>query len=145
MTQSPKSRIDIVKSYFQEIDEGRFPDRLFTPDFEFYFPKFGVGRGLAEFGELAAGMIASGNKVGHCYDSLSFIEADRHVIVEGATHGTSGEGIAWKGGDTPGGRFCSIFDFDKHGLIERMFVYLDPDYANADTARLYWKREKPSW
>src|SRR5579864_3218892 len=145
MTQSSKIRIDIVKSYFQEIDEGRFPDRLFTPDFDFYFPKFGVGRGPVEFGELAAGMVASGNKVGHCHDSFSFIETDRHVVVEGATRGTSSEGVAWKCCDTTGGRFCSIFDFDEQGLIERMFVYLDPDYASADKARLYWKREKPSW
>jgi hypothetical protein len=41
--------IETAKTYFEEADAGRPPDELFTPDFEFYFPKFGVGRGLEEF------------------------------------------------------------------------------------------------
>ena len=137
--------IEFAKAYFEQVDHGRLPDELFTPNFEFYFPKFGVGRGPVEFGELAAGMIGSGNRIGHCHDSFSFIEAGRHVTVEGATHGTSSEGVTWKGGETPGGRFCSTFDFNEQGLIERMYVYLDPDYAGADKARFYWKRAKPVW
>jgi hypothetical protein len=139
------SHIENVRFYFREVDEGRFPAHLFTADFEFFFPKFGVGRGTQDFFELAAGMQAAGNRVGHCHETLSFIEAGRHVIVEGATHGTNRENIAWKGGETPGGRFCSIFDFNDHNLIERMFVYADPDYPSVDKARFYWNRAKPRW
>ena len=145
MTQSSKRNLDAVKSYFQEIDQGRFPQELFTADFEFYFPKFGVGRGAEDFWELATGMFASGNKVGHVRESFRFIEDGRHVVIEGATYGTNSEGVAWKGGETPGGRFCSTFDFNEQGLIERMYVYIDPDYAGADKARFYWKRANPIW
>jgi hypothetical protein len=144
MPTLPK-RIDIVKFYFREVDEGRLPAQYFTPDFDFYFPKFGVGRGLQEFAELAAGIAGTGNRIGHCHESLSFIDAGDHVIVEGATRGTNSDGVAWKGGETPGGRFCSIFDFNDQGLIARMFVYADPDYASSDKARFYWQRAQPSW
>jgi hypothetical protein len=144
MPTLPK-RIDIVKFYFREVDEGRLPTQYFTPDFDFYFPKFGVGRGLQEFAELAAGIAGTGSRISHCHESLSFIDAGDHVIVEGATRGTNSDGVAWKGGETPGGRFCSIFDFNDQGLIARMFVYADPDYASSDKARFYWQRAQPSW
>ena len=145
MTHSSQDHIEIVKLYFREVDQGRFPAHLFSTDFEFFFPKFGVGRGAAEFFELAAGMAQAGNRIGHCHETFSFIEAAPHVVVEGATRGTSGEGMAWKGCETPGGRFCSIFDFDDQDLIQRMFVYADPDYSSADQARFYWKRAQPRW
>jgi SnoaL-like domain len=145
MPTPSKNRIDIVKLYFQEVDQGRLPAQYFTPNFEFYFPKFGVGRGLQEFGELATGIAGAGNTIAHRHESLSYIDAGDQVIVEGATHGTSGDGVAWNGGETPGGRFCSIFDFNGEGLIARMYVYADPDYASADEARFYWRRAKPSW
>lgn len=141
----PASRTDIVRRYFEEADAGRVPADLFAEDFEFYFPKFGVGRGMAEFGELAAGMLSALAAFGHCRDELTFLEADRSVVVEGATQGMDKAGVAWRGGTTPGGRFCSIFDFDRQGLISRMFIYADPDYAGQDTERFYWDRKAPLW
>jgi hypothetical protein len=134
-----------VRAYFRSSDLGEFPAHLFTPDFEFFFPKFGVGRGLEEFYELAAGMAATGAKIAHRQDQLTFITGDRQIAVEGTTYGEGLDGGGWRGGETPGGRFCSTFQFTDDGLIERMYVYLDPDYTGADTPRFRWSRAQPRW
>jgi hypothetical protein len=44
----PQTRqIESAKTYFENVDKGELPFELFTPDFEFFFPKYGVGRGPA--------------------------------------------------------------------------------------------------
>ena len=135
--------IEFAKAYFEQVDHGRLPDELFTPDFEFYFPKYGVGRGLEEFRELAAGLASAGLKVKHHRDRLRYIACGLQVIVEGTTFGSDGAGNTWNGGETPGGRFSSVFDFTEDGFIERMYVYLDPDFAGRDPHRLNWRRGDP--
>jgi hypothetical protein len=144
-TPSATAMVDAVKAYFRSSDRGEFPAQLFTPDFEFYFPKFGVGRGLEEFYELAGGMAAAGARVTHQHDQFTFILGDRQVVVEGTTRGLGLDGGRWSGGETPGGRFCSTFQFTDGGLIDRMYVYLDPDYTSADKPRFRWNRARPRW
>jgi hypothetical protein len=68
------------------------------------------------------------------------IQKGNLVVVEGTTEGESAGGKQWSGGITPGGRFCSVFAFGEHGLIERMFIYLDPDYLSEDKPRFLWNR-----
>jgi hypothetical protein len=137
--------IEFAKAYFEQVDHGRLPDELFTPDFEFYFPKYGVGRGFEEFRELAAGLASAGLKVTHHRDRLRYIARGLQVIVEGTTFGSDGAGNTWDGGETPGGRFSSVFDFTEDGFIERMYAYLDPDFASRDPHRLNWRRGDPRW
>lgn len=132
-------------AYFAAVDAGRMPEELFAPDFEFYFPKYGVGQGLAELQEFATGLWDAGLKVTHHRDQLTYIVCGDQVIVEGATFGHDKAGDAWDGGKTPGGRFCSVFDFNAAGLIQRMYVYMDPDYTAADKDRLLWSRRNPRW
>ncbi|QGZ93718.1 hypothetical protein [Terricaulis silvestris] len=66
-------------------------------------------------------------------------------MVEGTTFGKDGEGRTWNGGETPGGRFCSVFEFASNGLVRRMYIYLDPDYTSQDTARFHWRRAREHW
>jgi hypothetical protein len=127
------------------LDSGRIPEKLFAPDFEFWFPKFGVGRGLEELREFATGLKSAGIKVLHHRDRLKFYSFGSHVFVEGTTFGTDRAGQSWNGGETSGGRFCSVFDFDENGLIQRMYVYMDPDYTGADRDRFRWNRSAPRW
>ncbi len=138
-------RITAAKAYFERVDRGELPLDLFTPDFEFFFPKFGVGRGPDEFHAFAAGLWGAGLKSQHHRDELQYMVSGRHVIVEGATIGSDAGGRTWDGGKTPGGRFCSVFDFDSEGLIARMFIYLDPDYTSLDADRFHWKRTAARW
>lgn len=135
---------ELVRQYFERGDAGS-PDLLdlFSDNIEFYFPKFGVGRGKQEFGEFAAGLFGSLNHLAHDFEALHITECQHLVIVEGTTVGETAEGIAWSGGSTPGGRFASVFELSG-GLITRMYVYLDPDYGSVDKARFLWGRDR-SW
>jgi len=140
-----KRQIESARLYFEKVDNGELPSELFAADFEFFFPKYGVGRGLEEFREFAGGLWGAGLKAQHHREELTFIVSGRHVIVEGTTVGSDAEGRAWDGGKTPGGRFCSVFDFDDQGLISRMFIYLDPDYTSLDKDRFHWERTTARW
>jgi SnoaL-like domain len=139
------THLESARTYFSELDSGRIPEELFAPDFEFYFPKFGVGQGFEELGEFAVGLMGAGLKVTHHRDRLTYLTSGSKVVVEGTTYGENGAGGGWDGGATPGGRFCSVFDFNDAGLIQRMYVYMDPDYTSADHDRMRWNRAHPRW
>src|ERR1700747_3306191 len=103
------ARIKAVKEYYRRLDAGQFPADLFAKDFQFCFPKYGVGRGAAAFSELACGMTRAVKRVVHHLDIMIFIEQGNCVAAEGTTEGTDVHGVEWQGGRTRGGRFCSIF------------------------------------
>ncbi|MEX3941861.1 hypothetical protein AB4Y44_20330 [Paraburkholderia sp. BR10937] len=137
-TQQSSSQKAAIQRYYERTDAGEFPAELFTADFEFYVPKFGVGRGVEEFGQMASA--ASVKQFKHAIAEMLIIENGRNVAVEGTTEGVTGTGVEWRGGSTPGGRFASIFQFDAAGLIERMYIYLDPDFAGDHTDGFRWNR-----
>ncbi|MEX3939938.1 nuclear transport factor 2 family protein [Paraburkholderia sp. EG287A] len=129
-----------VKEYFIRSDAGRADVlELFSDDFEFYFPKFGLGRGRVEFAGFIQGLLGTVRTITHDIETMRFFEGENFVIAEGTTEGTYHDGSFWFGGKTPGGRFCSIYEFDTDGLIRRMHIYLDPDYAGSDTERFVWQ------
>jgi hypothetical protein len=135
---------EAIVRFYREIDTGAFPQDLFAADFQFFLPKFGVGRGRQEF--LDVGRTFPVARHVHHIEDLLFIEQGNAVAVEGTTEGTGVDGVSWCGGQTSGGRFSSIFVFDGDGLIERMHVYLDPDFTGADKARIYWPpRAAQAW
>lgn len=43
--------------------------------------------------------------------------------------------MAW--GVTQAGRFCDVFEI-RDGKIQRLYIYLDPDYAGADIQGYSW-------
>ena len=55
---------------------------------------------------------------------------------EGTSWGTHQDG-SWRAGVTHAGRWCDVFEV-RDFLIQRCFIYLDPDYAGLDTARYPW-------
>ena len=128
----------VVAEYYARLDAGR-PDLLdlFSDDAQFYFPKFGISHGKASFGELLKGLLSSIEAIAHDKENLIYVVDGSRVAVEGTTQGKMRNGEEWSGGKTPGGRFSSIFEVE-NGLIRRMHVYLDPDYAGADKARFLW-------
>ncbi|WP_043287145.1 nuclear transport factor 2 family protein [Paraburkholderia oxyphila] len=138
-SRQDSKHITTIKEYFILGDAGR-PELfdLFTDDFQFYFPKFGVGRGKAEFAEFATGLLGSLKSISHDIGALKFFEGTDYVVVEGTTQGEYADGTRWQGGETPGGRFCSVYEFASDGRIKRMHIYLDPDYAGHDSDRFLW-------
>jgi hypothetical protein len=148
MTTSPRGRLSktqIARSYFRRIDNADFPAEYFTADFEFYVPKFGIGRGAGAFDEMVQGVYKTRLSSRHHFDSLQFMEFGDKVVVEGTTEGLGVDNVGWCGGKTPGGRFCSVFEFDGEDLIKRMYIYLDPDLTSADKDRFLWQRPQPEW
>lgn len=137
-TAANNALIQIAEDYYRRADAGQADVLdLFTEDVDLYFPKFGVRRGKAAFGELATGLLASLKSIAHDQKSLVCIAVGQTVIVEGKTRGETRDGTRWEGGKTPGGRFCSVFEF-RDRLISRMYIYLDPDYGSADRDRFLW-------
>ncbi len=132
------SKVDVVRDYYMRMDAGR-PDTLdlFTEDVEIYFPKFGVAQGKDAFGQLASGLLGSLKSIEHNQADLRFSLAGDTVVVQGTTRGETADGTKWSGGETPGGRFASVFDF-RGDLISRMYIYMDPDYGGHDKARFLW-------
>ena len=47
----------------------------------------------------------------------------------------------WRAGVTHAGRWCDVFEVRDY-LIQRCFIYLDPDYAGKDTERYPWLAER---
>jgi hypothetical protein len=132
-------QIEAIKEYFRRGDTGEFPAELFAQNFQFYFPKYGVDHGAKAFFEMAGGVRCGiVNRAAHHIDDLFFIEQGNSVAVEGTTEGTDVDGVQWYGGSTRGGRFCSIFVFGQDGLIDRMHVYLDPDYTGRHKDGFVW-------
>src|SRR3984885_7676202 len=87
-----------VKQYFVRADAGQ-PDvlDLFTDDVQIYFPKFGVAKGKAAFGELASGLLGSLKSTAHYIPDFKYVVGADSVVVEGTTHGADREGVEWNG------------------------------------------------
>ena len=62
--------------------------------------------------------------------------------MEGTSHGEHKDG-PWRAGvpDWGAGRWCDVFEI-RDFLIQRLFIYLDPDYAGKDRDRYPWIAEK---
>ena len=102
--------LEATKQYFIRVDAGRADTvDLFTEDAQIYFPKFGIARGKAAFGELASGLFKRVSKLSHDLSTFTYVVTPDVIVVEGKTQGMDVEGRRWSGGETPGGRFCSVF------------------------------------
>jgi hypothetical protein len=134
--------LETTKQYFIRVDAGRADTvDLFTEDAQIYFPKFAIARGKAAFGELASGLFKRVSKLSHDLSTFTYVVTRDVIVVEGKTQGMDVEGRRWSGGETPGGRFCSVFEF-RGPLICRMHIYLDPDYTSRDEDRFLWGQNR---
>ena len=135
MTDSPN--VAIVKEYFRRSDARR-PDvfEVLHDDIEFYFPKYGIGHGKREFAAFAQ-VLGAALDVYHNQEALLFIESGNSVVAEGTTFGKDTSGRTWCGGETPGGRFCSVYEI-RDGRIARSYIYADPDYTSRHEEDFLW-------
>jgi ketosteroid isomerase-like protein len=141
MTASNGDAIAMIEKLYRRADAGD-PDAFedFAPDAQIYFPKFGMGRGAASWGEFTEGLFQSLAEMKHDIAGFNYIVSGNSIVVEGTTSGQLRSGERWEGGTTPGGRFVSVFEL-AGGQIIRMHIYTDPDYAGADEARFLWRRD----
>ncbi|WP_375002500.1 nuclear transport factor 2 family protein [Aeromicrobium sp. CTD01-1L150] len=134
---SDEQRKTIALEYLKRLDRGEDFFDLFDDHAQLYFPKWGLANGIDEikaaFGAVA-GLLSA---ITHDYAYLNYIHAGDTVVVEGTSSGRTADGSEWRAGVTHAGRWCDVFEI-RDGKIQRLFVYLDPDYADADTARYPW-------
>ena len=140
-TTADSPNVAVVREYFRRSDARRADVlELLDDDLEFYFPKYGIGRGKRQFGRFAA-VLAGAMDVYHDQDGLRFIESGDQVVVEGTTYGQDAAGRSWRGGESPGGRFCSVIQI-RDGRIARHFIYADPDYPSRDADGFLWGTDR---
>jgi hypothetical protein len=110
---------------------------LFAEDAQVFFPKWGLATGKAHIGMLFTDFGSLLESVLHDYASFKWIMTGTDIFAcEGTSSGVHRDG-AWRAGVTHAGRWCDVFEV-RDFLIQRCFIYLDPDYAGLDTQRYPW-------
>ena len=132
-----EQRKSVALEYFKRLDSGGDLLELFAEDARVYFPKWGVANGRAEIDKLFQDVGSTLSSIKHHYEYFNYMIKDDVIVVEGTSHGTTAEDVEWRGGVTHAGRFCDVFEI-RDFKIQRLFIYLDPDYAGADTQRYSW-------
>lgn len=136
-TMTEEQRKSVALEYLKRLDRGEDFFDLFADDAQVYFPKWGVANGREEFERLFSDLGSIISRIRHDYANFNYVIKDDTVVVEGTSHGTTKDGSEWRGGVTHAGMWCDVFEI-RDFLIQRCFIYLDPDYASADTARYPW-------
>jgi SnoaL-like domain len=139
-TMTHEQMKSIVIEYFKRFDRGGDVLELFAEDADVYFPKWGVARGRAEIGRCFGDISTLFTSILHHPEYLKMVVHEDVVVAEGITSGFAADGTEWRAGVTHGGRFVDWFEI-RDFKIQRCFIYLDPDYASADTERYPWLRD----
>jgi hypothetical protein len=112
---------------------------LFAEDAQVMFPKWGLANGREEIGRMFGDIGATLGAIRHDYAAFTWILTGTDVLAcEGTSYGEHRDG-PWRAGvpEWGAGRWCDVFEI-RDWLIQRCFIYLDPDYAGKDTERYPW-------
>lgn len=150
-TMTDEQRKSVALEYLKAFDNGGVTSDggsildLFADDAQVYFPKWGIADGRQEIGQLFGDVGATLKHIRHDYAGFNWIFSGSDTIVaEGTSHGEHRDG-PWRAGvpEWGAGRWCDVFEI-RDFLIQRVFIYLDPDYAGTDTQRYPWLAEAGS-
>jgi hypothetical protein len=150
-TMTDEQRKSVALEYLKAFDNGGITStgagilELFATDAQVYFPKWGIANGREEIGEMFGAVGSNLVSIRHDYANFNWIFSGSDTIVaEGTSYGEHKDG-PWRA-DVPAwgaGRWCDVFEI-RDFLIQRCFIYLDPDYAGKDTERYPWLSERVS-
>lgn len=144
-TMTDEQRKAVALEYFKALDKGGVTSdghsmfTLFDEQAQAYFPKWGLANGRAEIERMFADIGATLTTITHHYASFNWVFSGGDTLVcEGTSHGEHRDGV-WRTGlpEALAGRFCDVFEI-RDFRIQRVFIYLDPDYAGHDQARYPW-------
>jgi hypothetical protein len=150
-TMTDEQRKSVALEYLKAFDNGGVTPNdesiidLFADDAQVYFPKWGLANGKEEIGQLFTDVGGTIESIVHDYATFNYVFSGSDVlVVEGTSYGEHQAG-SWRAGvpDWSAGRFCDVFEI-RDFKIQRCFIYLDPDYAGADTERYPWLMEQAS-
>lgn len=145
-TDAPLAPREVAIAYFKAVDSGGDVLSLFADDAYAFFPKHPYARNKQEIGQLVAHIAPLWKSIQHTIALFNFFEQGDTVVVEGSSRGELRDdagGGTWTETEGFGGRFCNVFEV-RDGKIQRLHIYLDPDYAGHDTARYPWLRDSTS-
>ena len=136
----------VALRYLKAFDNGGVTEdcgsilELFAEDAQVSFPKWGVAHGRDEIGRMFGDVGGRLNAIKHDYASFNWVMTGTDVLAcEGTSFGEHRDG-SWRAGVSHAGRWCDVFEV-RDFLIQRCFIYLDPDYAGLDTERYPWLSE----
>jgi SnoaL-like domain len=142
-TMTDEQRKSVAVEYLKAFDNGGVTSTggsildLFAEDAQVHFPKWGLANGKEQIGECFGAVGATLKSIRHDYANFNFIMSGGDTfVVEGTSYGEHEDG-EWRAGVTHAGRWCDVFEV-RDFLIQRCFIYLDPDYAGLDTDRYAW-------
>ncbi len=144
-TMTDEQRKSVALEYLKAFDNGGVTSTggsildLFAVDAQVYFPKWGLATGQEEIGRLFGDIGGTLKNIEHHYSQFNWIFSGADVVVcEGTSHGEHQDG-PWRAGlpEWGAGRWCDVFEI-RGWQIQRVFIYLDPDYAGRDTERYQW-------
>ncbi|HKA84356.1 MAG TPA: nuclear transport factor 2 family protein [Acidimicrobiales bacterium] len=144
-TMTDEQRKSVAIEYLKAFDNGGLTSTggsildLFADDAQVYFPKWGLASGKDEIVRLFGDVGGTLERIVHHYSGFNWIFSGSDVLVcEGTSHGEHRDG-PWRAGvpEWGAGRWCDVFEI-RDFLIQRVFIYLDPDYAGKDTGRYPW-------
>ena len=144
-TMTDEQRKSVALEYFKAMDNGGITSaghsmfELFDEHAQAYFPKWGLASGRAEIERMYGEIGGTLKSITHHYAHFNWVYSGGDVVVcEGTSHGEHRDG-PWRAGlpECGAGRFCDVFEI-REFRIQRVFIYLDPDYASQDTARYPW-------
>ncbi|HEU5030431.1 MAG TPA: nuclear transport factor 2 family protein [Spirillospora sp.] len=147
-TMTDEQRKSVALEYLKGFDNGGVTSDgaplldLFADDAQVYFPKWGLATGKEAIGRLFGDVGATIASIEHHYASFNWVFSGGDTLVaEGTSHGEHRDG-PWRAGvpEWGAGRWCDVFEI-RDWKIQRVFIYLDPDYAGGDTARYPWLKD----
>lgn len=131
-------RKSIVLEYFKRLDRGDDFVALFADDARVFYPKWGIATGHDEIETMFGDVGSLVTSMSHDYETFNYVIDRDTIIVEGTSTGETADGVEWRPDGTPGGgRWCDVFEV-RDELIQRLFIYLDPDYSGTDTEQYPW-------
>ena len=142
-TMTDEQRKSVAIEYLKAFDNGGVTSTgdsildLFAEDAQVYFPKWGIARGKEQIGTMFGDVGGTLKTIVHDYANFNWIMNGTDTFAcEGTSFGEHRDG-EWRAGVTHAGRWCDVFEV-RDFLIQRCFIYLDPDYAGRDTDRYPW-------
>jgi hypothetical protein len=142
-TMTDEQRKSVALEYLKAFDNkgvtssgGSILD-LFAEDAQVFFPKWGLATGKKQIAQLFSDFGGGIRHIRHDYATFNWIMTGSDLFaVEGTSAGEHVEG-EWRAGVSHAGRWCDVFEV-RDSLIQRCFIYLDPDYGGRDTERYTW-------
>lgn len=138
-----EQRKSVALEYLKAFDNGGTTSTggsildLFADDAQVHFPKWGLATGKDAIGRMFGDVGATLERIVHDYANFNWIMTGTDTFAcEGTSFGEHQDG-EWRAGVTHAGRWCDVFEV-RDFLIQRCFIYLDPDYAGLDTDRYPW-------